>query len=107
MLLKTIAYLPGKADIHASSVRGLRQLATWMCLRPGLRIEVGVHTDSRGSSIFNRAISQQRASAVQAALQQLGIHPDRVVAKGYGEEQPLANQPPAKQRRIELRVLSQ
>jgi len=53
--------------------------------KPGLRIEIMSHTDSRGSDEYNMALSQQRAQSVVNYLVNKGISRNRLVAKGYGE----------------------
>ena len=75
----------------------------------GALIEVGGHTDSRGTRRYNQALSDARASAVVAYLTRQGVPSQRLVAKGYGESKPIAsNRRPKtrfKNRRIEFRVL--
>ncbi|PIE65337.1 MAG: cell envelope biogenesis protein OmpA, partial [Deltaproteobacteria bacterium] len=51
-----------------------------------LRIEG--HTDSRGSAKSNLALSDRRAASVRTYLIGKGVDPNRLVAKGYGEERP-------------------
>ena len=53
--------------------------------KPGLRIEIASHTDSRGNDDYNMALSQQRAQSVVNYLVEKGISRDRLVSKGYGE----------------------
>src|SRR5205085_479890 len=58
---------------------------------PELRIEIGGHTDSRGSAAYNQRLSEARASAV---LDYLTAHfrtlrPEQFTAHGYGESKPL------------------
>ena len=53
--------------------------------KPGLRIEIMSHTDSRGSDEYNMSLSQQRAQSVVNYLVGKGISRDRLVARGYGE----------------------
>jgi len=53
--------------------------------KPGLRIEIMSHTDSRGSDDYNLALSQQRAQSVVNYLVNKGISRERLVARGYGE----------------------
>ena len=53
--------------------------------KPGLRIELMSHTDSRGDDAYNMALSQQRAQSVVNYLVDKGISRSRLVAKGYGE----------------------
>jgi len=69
-------------------------------------IEVAGHTDSRGSHEYNIALSQRRAEAVRNYLVDKGVSADRLIPKGYGEAQPIANNETGegrfKNRRVEL-----
>jgi outer membrane protein OmpA-like peptidoglycan-associated protein len=56
-----------------------------------MKIEIGGHTDNIGSAQSNLRISQSRANAVKIWLLKKGIAEQRLVAKGYGESQPLAS----------------
>ena len=57
---------------------------------PEFIIEIGAHTDSIGDSEYNMQLSQNRANSVINYLISKGISPDRLVAKGYGAEFPIA-----------------
>jgi outer membrane protein OmpA-like peptidoglycan-associated protein len=53
---------------------------------PSIVIELGSHTDSRGSATSNQSLSQKRAqSAVDYIVKKGGIASSRISAKGYGE----------------------
>lgn len=56
---------------------------------PGMVIEIGSHTDSRGNAKFNEDLSQKRANSTREFLIQSGIDAKRVAAKGYGESVPI------------------
>jgi outer membrane protein OmpA-like peptidoglycan-associated protein len=56
---------------------------------PGMEIEIGSHTDSRGNAKFNEDLSQKRASSTREFIIQSGINANRIVAKGYGESIPI------------------
>jgi OOP family OmpA-OmpF porin len=58
---------------------------------PALRLEVAAHTDSLGTADSNLGLSQLRAEAVVAELQALGVPARALQARGYGEEQPVAD----------------
>tara|TARA_Y100000589_G_scaffold305565_1_gene319582 strand:- start:12 stop:2135 length:2124 start_codon:yes stop_codon:yes gene_type:complete len=57
---------------------------------PDIKIEIGSHTDSRGSDAYNQRLSQQRAQSVVDYLVKKGIPRKRLVARGYGESKPIA-----------------
>ncbi len=50
-----------------------------------MTIEIGSHTDSRGSDSYNEKLSQERAQSVVDYLIEKGVATERLVAKGYGE----------------------
>ncbi len=72
-------------------------------------LEIAGHTDAEGDAQLNLRLSQQRADQVAKHLVRYGVSPDRVVARGYGESQPLVSGDSAQgagaNRRIEFRVL--
>ena len=56
---------------------------------PELVIEIGSHTDARGSRAYNRRLAERRAQSTFDYLVSKGVEADRVVTyKGYGEEEP-------------------
>lgn len=82
---------------------------------PKVRIEIAAYTDSKGDVNYNNKLSQKRADAVRDYLLEKGIHPKRIVARGFGEKNPIApNQKPdgtdnpegrQKNRRVEFKIL--
>lgn len=56
---------------------------------PEIVLEIGTHTDIRGSKSYNEELSQKRADAVKEHLISRGIHENRLAAKGYGESRPI------------------
>ncbi len=89
-----VNFVTGKADLDPSSAQTVARLSAIIdfCLRStGLTLEVAGHTDSVGSEGSNQALSEARANAVRAALLADGLPADRMVATGYGEGQPIAD----------------
>ena len=78
-------------------------------LKAGHVLEIAGYTDNTGDAAMNLALSQKRAEAVREAFIKYGADPDMLVAKGYGETDPIANNDTAegrlKNRRIEYHVL--
>lgn len=61
-----------------------------LSLNPEIIVEIGSHTDSKGTNAYNIHLSQQRAESVVNYLRKKGIDQTRIKAKGYGEEVPIA-----------------
>ena len=78
-------------------------------LKAGHVLEIAGYTDNTGDAALNLALSQKRAESVREALIKFGADPDMLVAKGYGEADPIANNDTAegrlKNRRIEYHVV--
>ncbi len=84
---------------------------------PNAIIEIGSHTDNKGSDEYNIELSQRRSESVVNYLIKRGVSPDRLIAKGYGESKPLApntlpdgsDNPEGRQlnRRTEIRLVGQ
>lgn len=104
---RSIRFEEGSAAIAPGSDLLLDEVAD--ALRPcvGAIIAITGHTDDSGEDAGNLALSRQRALAVRAALVARGIPADRMRARGYGSEQPLADLDPGDpaNRRIEFSVL--
>jgi len=108
--LNNVLFDTGSASIKPSSNKELKELFDYMSLKPDLKVEIAGHTDDVGKAESNLTLSQQRADAVRNWLIRRGIDSERVIAKGYGETQPVASNKTAegkqKNRRTEVRILS-
>lgn len=73
------------------------------------KVQIEGHTDSVGSDEYNQKLSDRRANAVRDYLISKGIEPDRLVAVGFGESKPIADNESvrgrARNRRTEFTVL--
>lgn len=72
-------------DIRPDAIPELKALLTLLVEHPEMKGELAAHTDSRASYDYNIELSQNRAESVVRWLEQRGISPDRIKAKGYGE----------------------
>lgn len=85
---ENIYYDYNKATIRPDAAKELDNLISILKDNPTIIVELGSHTDSRGSSAYNRNLSQERAqSAVDYIIEQGGIESSRIAARGYGESQ--------------------
>jgi len=95
-----------KATLKPESVKQLQHVLTLLQTHPQLKLEIQGHTDNQGSPPYNVKLSQQRAETVNQYLQLFGVRPERLVAKGYGQDKPVAPNTTedgrAKNRRVEL-----
>ena len=71
--------------IRDDATSEIQKLCNMLRENSDLVVEIGSHTDSRGSYRYNRSLSQRRAESVVRSLIECGIAEDRLVAKGYGE----------------------
>jgi len=85
--LEDLFYDLNKWNIRPDAALILDKLARILTDNPDVRIEIGSHTDSRGTAEANLLLSQRRSESVMAYLIKKGIAPSRLVAKGYGESQ--------------------
>lgn len=83
--LKNIYYDSGSTKIRANASSDLEKLVKFLTDNPDLKIEIGSHSDSRGSDAINLKLSQARAQEVVTYLQKNGINKSRLIPKGYGE----------------------
>ncbi|MFN6978843.1 MAG: OmpA family protein, partial [Gemmobacter sp.] len=86
-----ITFAPGSAEIDGSARRTLEDLARVLQSCPDAPIEIGGHTDSQGRAETNLALSERRAEAVRAALRALRVPVSTITARGYGAEEPIAD----------------
>jgi outer membrane protein OmpA-like peptidoglycan-associated protein len=92
------------AVLDAASRTSIEQAATVFNEYDKTAIIVQGHTDSTGSEEHNEALSERRAKAVLNYLVGLGVDSARMVAVGYGEAHPVADNGTASGRQLNRRV---
>ena len=109
--LKNVFFDTGKSTLRKESYPALNELAEVLKLKPGLVIEIAGHTDNVGSPGANLTLSNDRANSVRDYLIKNGISGSRVIAKGYGETQPVASNDDEdgrqQNRRTEVRIIQE
>jgi len=107
VVLRGVTFETGRSALRPDSYTILDMVAASLTANPDIKIEIAGHTDNTGSAATNLRLSQARADAVRAYLASKGVAPERMVARGYGPEQPVAPNTTtagrAQNRRVELR----
>jgi outer membrane protein OmpA-like peptidoglycan-associated protein len=93
-----------KAKLESGGVRIVEKLADFLKQHMKYKVSIEGHTDSTASDGYNQELSERRAEAVQLALIAMGVGSERVMAQGYGESFPVANNGTAAGRRLNRRV---
>ncbi|MBW3545210.1 MAG: OmpA family protein, partial [Bacteroidetes bacterium] len=93
-----------KTTLRPESYPELDKVVVLMEQNPGLFIEIGGHTDDKGSDEYNEKLSQGRAEAVMQYITSQFIEPVRVTARGYGESKPEVANDTDENRQINRRV---
>lgn len=104
-----ITFSTDSANINSTFYPVLNSVAVVLRKFNETRVEVGGHTDSRGTELHNQKLSQRRAESVTSYLAGQGIPSSRVYSIGYGESRPIADNMyapgRAKNRRVEVQIL--
>jgi outer membrane protein OmpA-like peptidoglycan-associated protein len=90
LVLDDIYYDFDKATLKDESFPALDRLVEVLNKYPTMVIEVGAHTDSKGSDNYNQRLSERRAASVVKYLTEKGIAAERLQSKGFGESEPVA-----------------
>lgn len=104
-----------KWDLRPESFLELDRVVKLLKENPKISIEMGAHTDSRGTDEYNNTLSHNRAKSVMDYILAKGISPDRITSHGYGETVPVApnanpdgtDNPEGRQlnRRVEFKIM--
>ena len=88
VVIENIFYDFDKATLRPESKEALDEMIKVLNDNPNVTIELGAHTDRKGTDQYNERLAQRRAQSVVDYLIAGGIAADRLEAKGYGESVP-------------------
>ena len=110
VVLKNVFFDVNKYDLKPESEAELDKLVQLMNDNPAVKIQIGGHTDNVGKPADNLTLSNNRAKAVVTYLVSKNISPQRLVAKGFGETQPIddnkTDEGRGRNRRTEMKVIA-
>jgi outer membrane protein OmpA-like peptidoglycan-associated protein len=102
--LSDVLFDTGHWTLKPGAREQLAKIAGIVQAHPGLRLQVGGHTDSVGSEEFNERLSERRADAVRDFLVHQGVAASSITAQGFGESRPIATNDTAAGRQLNRRV---
>lgn len=106
VILRGVHFEINKSELTEDSKLVLKDVATSLAARPDVRVEVQGHTDISGGRPLNMRLSRARAKAVEKFLEENGVSPGQLTAKGYGPDKPIASNKTkdgrAQNRRVQL-----
>ena len=88
VVIDNIFYDFDKATLRPESKKALDEMIKMLNDNPNVTIELGAHTDRKGTDQYNERLAQRRAQSVVDYLIAGGIEATRLEAKGYGESVP-------------------
>ena len=107
--INNIFFEYNKSDLKPESFSELDRLVDLLKDYPNVKVEISGHTDNKGSAAYNQKLSEDRALSVVGYLIEKGIKDSYLIAKGYGESKPVADnksdEGQAKNRRVEFKFL--
>ena len=110
MVLENVTFGTGSARLQVGSYVELDSIARILIANPGLRVEIGGHTDASASPADDMHLTTLRAEAVRNYLVAKGVPFQQMVAKGYGGTVPRTPDTTprgrAANRRVEIRPLA-
>lgn len=83
--MKNIYFDLGKWNIRKDAAQELDKIVKIMNIYPNMVVELGAHTDCRGTAASNEKLSHKRANASAEYIKKHITNPERIYGKGYGE----------------------
>ncbi|MGL6269941.1 MAG: OmpA family protein, partial [Chitinophagaceae bacterium] len=93
-----------KATLREESFVELDRVVKLLNDNPTIEIDMGAHTDNKGSDDYNMKLSSSRAKSVMDYILSKGIAENRIQSHGYGETKPVADNDTDENRQLNRRV---
>ncbi|MGQ0620570.1 MAG: OmpA family protein [Panacagrimonas sp.] len=108
IVLRGVNFDFDKSTLTVNAKTILDGVAEALKKRPDIKVEIGGHTDAKGSDDYNLKLSGRRSKSVRDYLAKVGVAAERMTSKGYGESMPVADNETDDgrelNRRVELKV---
>ncbi|WP_293368249.1 OmpA family protein [Nevskia sp.] len=110
IVLRGVNFDTNQATLTVNARALLDDVAGELTRYPEIQVQVGGHTDSRGSAALNDSLSKRRAASVMAYLVTKGIAAERMSSAGFGPNEPIADNATDEgrelNRRVELKIVA-
>jgi flagellar motor protein MotB len=103
-ILVNIKFDPGKTNVKSNFKPEIDKLVKIMTLNKITKFQIQVHTDDAGDAKVNLSLSQKRAEAIKNEIVKKGIDKSRLLAKGFGETMPVADNKTKEGKNLNRRV---
>lgn len=104
-----ILYATNSSTLNTSSRESLNKFATSLLENPDTDVKIYGHTDSTGNDAINQPLSEKRAESVYNYLVSRGVSGTRMIAEGFGSQDPIADngtvEGRSQNRRVEIFIL--
>jgi peptidoglycan-associated lipoprotein len=90
--IKDVYFDYDKADVRADQQSSIQADAQFLAQHSSVNFTIEGHCDERGSTEYNLALGDQRASAVKNALTAAGVSASRIKTISYGKEKPFCSE---------------
>jgi outer membrane protein OmpA-like peptidoglycan-associated protein/opacity protein-like surface antigen len=91
VVLEGVSFASGSAGLTENAKKLLLKVLNTLKDYPDMVVEVRGHTDNIGKRNTNIKLSGRRANSVKNYLVQQGINANRIVARGFGFDDPIAS----------------
>ncbi len=102
--LEPVSFLESSAEIRQGSLATLDRITEFARDCHSVAIEISGHTDASGNENWNRQLSRARAQAVADRIIANGIDPSRLVVRGLGSSEPVADNATRRGRELNRRI---
>jgi peptidoglycan-associated lipoprotein len=90
--IKDVYFDYDKADIRTDQQSSIQADVAFLNAHSNIGVTVEGHCDERGSTEYNLALGDKRASSVRNALTAAGVSASRIKTISYGKEKPFCNE---------------
>jgi outer membrane protein OmpA-like peptidoglycan-associated protein len=104
IVLEGVTFASGSAELSPESEFILKRALVTLNVYSDMTVEIRGHTDNVGKASSNLRLSERRANSVRNWLINKAVDPNRIIAKGYGEQNPIADNNSSEGRRLNRRI---